>query len=157
MDKPIIFSIDDDPQVLNAIARDLKARYSNDYKVISTTSATEALEMVVELKNESRAIAMFICDQRMPKMTGVEFMVSAIKIYPDTKRILLTAYADTETAIIAINKAQLDYYLTKPWDPAEKELYPVVDDLLSDWECTYTLILKEYVLLDFNILPIPTV
>jgi len=137
MEKPIIFSIDDDQQVLNAIARDLKAKYSREYKIISTTSAKEALELITELKNEARAIAMFICDQRMPEMEGVEFLELAIKIYPEAKRILLTAYSDTEAAISAINKIQLDYYLMKPWDPAEDKLYPLLNDLLIDWQRNY--------------------
>lgn len=137
MEKPIIFSIDDDQQVLNAIARDLKAKYSREYKIISTTSAREALERITELKNEARPIAMFICDQRMPEMEGVEFLELAIKIYPEAKRILLTAYSDTEAAISAINKIQLDYYLMKPWDPAEDKLYPLLNDLLTDWQRNY--------------------
>lgn len=137
MEKPIIFSIDDDQQVLNAIARDLKAKYNSTYKIISTTSAKEALERVTELKNEARPIAMFICDQRMPEMEGVEFLEQAIKIYPEAKRVLLTAYSDTEAAISAINKVQLDYYLMKPWDPADEKLYPVIDDLLTDWQSNY--------------------
>jgi len=137
MEKPIIFSIDDDQQVLNAIARDLKAKYSREYKIISTTSAREALELITELKNEARAIAMFICDQRMPEMEGVEFLELAIKIHPEAKRILLTAYSDTEAAISAINKIQLDYYLMKPWDPAEDKLYPLLNDLLTDWQRNY--------------------
>ncbi|GAA4155104.1 FAD-dependent oxidoreductase [Chryseobacterium ginsenosidimutans] len=137
MEKPIIFSIDDDQQVLNAIARDLKVKYTSQYKIISTTSAKEALERITELKNEARAIAMFICDQRMPEMEGVEFLEEAIKIYPEAKRVLLTAYSDTEAAINAINKIQLDYYLMKPWDPAEEKLYPVIDDLLADWQSNY--------------------
>jgi thioredoxin reductase (NADPH) len=137
MEKPIIFSIDDDQQVLNAIARDLKSRYSNAYKIISTTSAMEALERIRELKNEAKAIAMFVCDQRMPEMEGVEFLEKAIVIYPEAKRILLTAYSDTEAAINAINRVQLDYYLMKPWDPVEERLYPVIDDLLTDWRADY--------------------
>ncbi|KGO86582.1 chemotaxis protein CheY [Flavobacterium rivuli WB 3.3-2 = DSM 21788] len=137
MEKPIIFSIDDDQQVLNAITRDLKAKYSGEYKIISTTSAKEALERVTELKNEARAIAMFVCDQRMPEMEGVEFLEQAIKIFPEAKRILLTAYSDTEAAISAINKIQLDYYLMKPWDPAEDKLYPLLNDLLTDWQRNY--------------------
>ena len=137
MEKPIIFSIDDDQQVLNAIARDLKAKYSRDYKIISTTSAKEALERITELKNEARPIAMFVCDQRMPEMEGVDFLEQAIKIYPEAKRILLTAYSDTEAAISAINKIQLDYYLMKPWDPAEDKLYPLLNDLLTDWQRNY--------------------
>lgn len=137
MEKPIIFSIDDDQQVLNAIARDLKLKYSSQYKVMSTTSAKEALERIAELKNEARPIAMFVCDQRMPEMEGVEFLEEALKIYPEAKRVLLTAYSDTEAAISAINKVQLDYYLMKPWDPAQEKLYPVLDDLLTDWQSNY--------------------
>jgi thioredoxin reductase (NADPH) len=137
MEKPIIFSIDDDQQVLNAIARDLKSRYSNAYKIISTTSAMEALERIRELKNEAKAIAMFVCDQRMPEMEGVEFLEKALVMYPEAKRILLTAYSDTEAAINAINRVQLDYYLMKPWDPVEERLYPVLDDLLTDWRADY--------------------
>jgi len=137
MEKPIIFSIDDDQQVLNAIARDLKVKYSSQYKIISTVSAKEALERITELKNESRPIAMFICDQRMPEMQGIDFFEEALKIYPEAKRVLLTAYSDTEAAINAINKVQLDYYLMKPWDPAEDRLYPVIDDLLTDWQSNY--------------------
>jgi len=137
MEKPIIFSIDDDQQVLNAIGRDLKAKYSRNYKIISTTSAKEALERITELRNESRAVAMFVCDQRMPEMEGVEFLEQAIKIYPSAKRILLTAYSDTEAAIKAINRVQLDYYLMKPWDPPEQNLYPILDDLLTDWQSDY--------------------
>ncbi|WP_256009799.1 FAD-dependent oxidoreductase [Desertivirga xinjiangensis] len=137
MEKPIIFSIDDDQQVSNAIARDLKSRYGRGYKIISTTSAAEALETLTELKNQSRSIAMFICDQRMPEMEGVDFLEQAMKVFPETKRVLLTAYSDTEAAINAINKVQLDYYLMKPWDPAAEKLYPVVDDLLEDWQVGY--------------------
>ncbi len=137
MERPIIFSIDDDPQVLNAISRDLKARYSSNYKIMSTTSAQEALESIKELKTSSRAIAMFVCDQRMPQMEGVAFLESALKIYPDAKRVLLTAYSDTEAAINAINRVQLDYYLMKPWDPPEEKMYPLLDDLLEDWQANY--------------------
>src|SRR6195952_689758 len=137
MERPIIFSIDDDPQVLRAISRDLKVMYNKDYKVISTTSANEALEMLTDLKNSSDVVAMFVCDQRMPEMEGVEFLQKAIKIFPDAKRILLTAYSDTEAAIKAINDVQLDYYLMKPWDPPEEKLYPVINDLLDDWQNDY--------------------
>jgi thioredoxin reductase (NADPH) len=137
MEKPIIFSIDDDQQVLNAITRDLKSKYSTTYKIISTTSAKEALERLTELRNEAKPVAMFVCDQRMPEMEGVEFLEKAIKIFPEAKRILLTAYSDTEAAINAINRVQLDYYLMKPWDPAEEKLYPLLDDLLVDWQSDY--------------------
>jgi len=137
MEKPIIFSIDDDPQVLRAISRDLKSMYGKDYRIINTTSANEALEALVEHKNSSDVVAMFVCDQRMPEMEGVAFLEKAIKIYPKAKRVLLTAYSDTEAAIKAINDVQLDYYLMKPWDPPSEKLYPVIDDLLDDWQNDY--------------------
>ncbi|HEY5325815.1 MAG TPA: FAD-dependent oxidoreductase [Mucilaginibacter sp.] len=137
MERPIIFSIDDDHQVLRAISRDLKTMYGKEYKILSTTSANEALESLADLKNSSAAVAMFVCDQRMPEMEGVEFLEKAIKIFPKAKRILLTAYSDTEAAIKAINDVQLDYYLMKPWDPPEEKLYPVLNDLLDDWQNDY--------------------
>jgi len=137
MERPIIFSIDDDPQVLRAISRDLKTMYGKEYKILSTTSANEALESLTDLKNSSDVVAMFVCDQRMPEMEGVDFLEKAIKIFPNAKRILLTAYSDTEAAIKAINDVQLDYYLMKPWDPPEEKLYPVLDDLLDDWQNDY--------------------
>ncbi|WP_305884786.1 FAD-dependent oxidoreductase [Mucilaginibacter flavidus] len=137
MEKPIIFSIDDDPQVLRTISRDLKSMYGKDYRIINTTSANEALEALVEHKNSSDVVAMFVCDQRMPEMEGVAFLEKAIKIYPKAKRVLLTAYSDTEAAIKAINDVQLDYYLMKPWDPPSEKLYPVIDDLLDDWQNDY--------------------
>ncbi|MGZ3873001.1 MAG: FAD-dependent oxidoreductase [Mucilaginibacter sp.] len=137
MEKPIIFSIDDDPQVLRAITRDLKSMYGREYRIINTTSANEALESLTDLKNSSDVVAMFVCDQRMPEMEGVAFLEKAIKIFPKAKRVLLTAYSDTEAAIKAINDVQLDYYLMKPWDPPAEKLYPVIDDLLDDWQSNY--------------------
>jgi thioredoxin reductase (NADPH) len=137
MSRPIIFSIDDDPQVLRSISRDLRSQYGKEYKILSTTSANEALESLTELKNSSDVIALFLCDQRMPEMEGVKFLEKAKKIYPDAKRVLLTAYSDTEAAIKAINDVQLDYYLMKPWDPPEEKLFPVINDLLEDWQNNY--------------------
>jgi thioredoxin reductase (NADPH) len=137
MERPIIFSIDDDPQVLRAISRDLRTMYGKEYKILSTTSANEALESLTDLKNSSDVVAMFVCDQRMPDMEGVTFLEKAIKIFPDAKRVLLTAYSDTEAAIKAINDVQLDYYLMKPWDPPEEKLYPILNDLLDDWHSDY--------------------
>jgi thioredoxin reductase (NADPH) len=134
MERPIIFTIDDDQQVLRAITRDLKTMYGKEYKIISTTSANEALESLTDMKNASDVVAMFVCDQRMPEMEGTAFLEKAIKIYPKAKRVLLTAYSDTEAAIKAINDVQLDYYLMKPWDPPEEKLYPVLNDLLDDWQ-----------------------
>lgn len=135
--QPIILCIDDDPQVLRAIVRDLKNKYRQHYKIISTADVQEALDSLLELKNKGETIAMFISDQRMPVMDGVTFLEKAIKFYPDAKRVLLTAYSDTDAAIKAINTVQLDYYLVKPWDPPEDKLYPVIDDLLDDWKSDY--------------------
>jgi thioredoxin reductase (NADPH) len=137
MERPIIFSIDDDQQVLRAISRDLRTMYSKEYKIMSTTSAKEALESLTDLKNGSDVVALFVCDQRMPEMDGTDFLAKAIKIFPDAKRVLLTAYSDTEAAIKAINDVRLDYYLMKPWDPPEEKLYPVLNDLLDDWQNDY--------------------
>ena len=137
MSRPIIFSIDDDPQVLRSISRDIRSQYGKEYKILSTTSANEALESLTELKNSSDVVALFLCDQRMPEMEGVKFLEKAKKIFPDAKRVLLTAYSDTEAAIKAINDVQLDYYLMKPWDPPEEKLYPVINDLLDDWQNNY--------------------
>lgn len=153
MSKPIIFSIDDDQQVLRAISRDLKSLYNTDYKIISTTSANEALEALTDLKNSGDTVAMFLVDQRMPEMEGVDFLHKAIKIYPDAKRVLLTAYSDTEAAIKAINDVQLDYYLMKPWNPPEEKLYPVIDDLLDDWQGHYTPDFKGIKLIGYQFSP----
>jgi thioredoxin reductase (NADPH) len=133
MKKPIIFTIDDDPQVLRAIERDLRRSYSKDYRVLSAGSGPEALESVKQLKLRNETVAMFISDQRMPDMEGVVFLAATKEYYPDAKRTLLTAYSDIDAAIKAINDVQLDYYLMKPWDPPEEKLYPVMDDLLGDW------------------------
>lgn len=135
--KPIIFSVDDDPQVLRSIKRDLRSEYKSEYRIISTDSANEALEALVELKKKGEVIALFISDQRMPEMLGVEFLEKAKVVYPIAKRVLLTAYSDTEAAIKAINDVQLDYYLMKPWDPPEEKLYPILNDLLDDWQVDY--------------------
>ena len=137
MNEPIIFCIDDDQQVLRALTRDLKAQYRKEYKILSTSSVKEALDSLLELKNQGDAIALFIADQRMPEMDGVSFLVKALNFYPDAKRVLLTAYSDTDAAIKAINEVKLDYYLMKPWDPPEEKLFPVVDDLLDEWQNSY--------------------
>ena len=137
MERPIIFLIDDDPQVLRAITRDIKTKFGKEYKILSTTSAKEALETCTDLKNSSDVMAMFISDQRMPEMEGVALLEKAIKVFPTAKRVLLTAYSDTDAAIKAINDVQLDYYLMKPWDPPEEKLYPVINDLLEDWQSDY--------------------
>jgi len=136
MAKPIIMTVDDEPHVLNAIARDLQAHYQSDYRIVKANSGNEALEAVQEFKRRNDSIALFLVDQRMPKMSGVKFLEKSLKLYPETKRVLLTAYADTEAAITSINAIDLDYYLMKPWDPPEELLYPVLDDLLSDWQAS---------------------
>ncbi|MFK7932419.1 MAG: FAD-dependent oxidoreductase [Saprospiraceae bacterium] len=135
--KPIIFSIDDDAQVLRSIKRDLRSKYKSDYRIISTISANEALDSLAELKKKGDTVALFLSDQRMPEMLGVEFLEKAKTYFPIAKRVLLTAYSDTNAAIKAINDVQLDYYLMKPWDPPTEKLYPVLDDLLDDWQAEY--------------------
>jgi len=133
MAKPIILTVDDEIQVSNAIERDLRSQFGKEYKIIKTNSGNEALDTVNKLKQRNDQIALFLTDQRMPEMEGTEFLQQAKEIYPDARRVLLTAYADTDTAIGSINKLGLDYYLLKPWDPPEEKLYPVLTDLLSDW------------------------
>lgn len=135
--KPIIFSVDDDPQVMRSIKRDLRNAYRKEYRIISTTSANEALEALAELKKKGETVALFLSDQRMPEMLGVEFLEKGKAFFPNAKRVLLTAYSDTDAAIKAINDVQLDYYLVKPWDPPQERLYPVLNDLLEDWQSHY--------------------
>ena len=137
MKKPIIFAIDDDPQVIRAIARDLRQRYRKDYRILSTESPQEALDSLPDLKKKNEEIAIFLTDQRMPQMLGVEFLEKARTYYPSAKKALLTAYSDIDAAIKAINDVQLDYYLSKPWDPPEEKLYPILDDLLDDWQSRF--------------------
>jgi thioredoxin reductase (NADPH) len=134
---PIIFSIDDDPQVLRAITRDLRSHFRQSYRVLSTTSVKEALESLLDLKNKGESVAIFVSDQRMPEMEGVDFLQKAREFFPEARRVLLTAYSDTDAAIKAINSVQLDYYLMKPWDPPEEKLYPVISELLDDWQDSY--------------------
>ena len=137
MTKPVIFSIDDDPSVLQAIARDLREQYGSDYRIIRAGSGEEALDALRRLQQRNEPVALLLVDQRMPGMSGVEFIHQAREFYPAAKRALLTAYADTDAAIHAINEAAVDYYLLKPWDPPEEKLYPVLDDLLEDWRAGY--------------------
>ncbi|MEO1654164.1 MAG: response regulator, partial [Bacteroidota bacterium] len=137
MKKPILFVLDDDPQVLKAVQRDLRSRYKKEYRVIATESAQEALHSLESLKLKGEVVALFLSDQRMPEMLGVAFLEKAKPLFPKAKRVLLTAYSDTDAAIKAINDVQLDYYLMKPWDPPEEKLYPVLDDLLEDWLTAY--------------------
>jgi thioredoxin reductase (NADPH) len=139
MAKPIILTIDDDEQVLNAVERDLKRHYRKEFRIIKASSGAEGLESLHQLRQRNDAIALFLVDQRMPEMSGTEFLAAARRVYPEARKVLLTAYADTEAAISAINKVGLDHYLMKPWTPAEENLYPILDDLISDWEATATL------------------
>ncbi|MCU0419039.1 MAG: FAD-dependent oxidoreductase [Cyclobacteriaceae bacterium] len=137
MSKPILLALDDDPQVLRAVVRDLRNAYGKDYRILSTVSAHEALESLKELKNKNETVALFLSDQRMPEMLGVDFLKQARVLFPDAKRILLTAYSDTEAAIRAINDVQLDYYLMKPWDPPEEKLFPVLHEHLDEWHSNF--------------------
>jgi thioredoxin reductase (NADPH) len=134
MTKPVLLVVDDDPQVLGAVRRDLRAKYRDAYSVLSANSGAEALDAIKELKARGSALAMVISDQRMPGMLGVELLAQTREIYPVAKRVLLTAYSEIDAAVRAINEAHLDYYLSKPWDPPEDRLYPVVDDLLDAWQ-----------------------
>src|SRR5260221_7530722 len=137
MAKPVIWTVDDDPDVLRAVERDLRREYGNRYRVLAADSGAGGLESVKQLKLRNDPVALFLVDQRMPRMSGVEFLEAALEFYPDAKRALLTAYADTDAAIRAINSVQIDYYLMKPWDPPEERLYGVIDDLLDDWQASY--------------------
>jgi len=133
MAQPTILAVDDETEVLNAIGRDLRQHYREHYRVMKASSGAEALETVQELKRRGDALALLVVDERMPGMTGTQFLVEALKLYPDVRRVLLTAYADTDTAITAINRIGIDHYLLKPWEPPGERLYPVLDDLLSEW------------------------
>src|SRR5919107_2507937 len=137
MTKPTILAVDDDPAVSQAIMRDLRARYAADYRVIAARSGAEALRMLEELTLRDRSVALVVSDQRMPEMTGIEMLSEVRRLSPETKLLLLTAYADTDVAIRAINDIALDYYMFKPWDPPSERLYPVVDGLLDDWRSTH--------------------
>jgi thioredoxin reductase (NADPH) len=134
MKLPFIIIIDDDNQVLRAIQRDVRNKFRTDYKVLAAESASEVLEAVKELKLKNEDVALFISDQRMPEMDGLTFLGKVMEIFPEAKKVLLTAYSDIETAIKAINNLKLDYYLLKPWNPPEEKLYPVITDLLDDWQ-----------------------
>jgi thioredoxin reductase (NADPH) len=136
MANPIILTVDDDIQVSNAIERDLRQHFRQDYRIMKATSGAVALETVQRLKQRNDQMALFLVDQRMPGMEGVAFLAEAMKFYPNARKVLLTAYADTQAAIAAINLIGLDHYLMKPWSPPEQNLYPVLDDLLSDWLTT---------------------
>lgn len=137
MKQPIILTVDDDAEVLRAISQDIRQKFGADFRIVRVDSGREALSVTKEARLGNEEIALFLADQRMPGMTGVEFLEEAREYYPAAKRALLTAYADTDAAIKAINDVHLDYYLMKPWDPPEERLYPVVGDLLDDWSAGY--------------------
>lgn len=134
MPKPVILTLDDDPSVLRSIERDLRARYGQEYRILPIDSGKTALDYLRRCQQRNEPVALFVVDQRMPEMSGVEFLEQAVTAYPQAKRVLLTAYADTQAAIASINKVGLDYYLMKPWHPPEERLYPVLDELLEDWK-----------------------
>jgi thioredoxin reductase (NADPH) len=137
MAKPILLSVDDDSDVLRAIERDLRSKYGAEYRVIGSDSPDGALDLLKQLKVRNDSVALLLADQRMPHMDGVEFLKEATRLFPDAKRALLTAYADTTAAISAINQANINYFFMKPWDPPVENLYPQLDDLLDDWQASY--------------------
>ena len=139
MARPVILTIDDDPEVLRGVERDLRRNtyYSEHFRIMRASSGQAALDVLPKLIGRSESVALFLVDYRMPQMNGIEFLEQAIKLFPDARRVLLTAYADTNAAIQAINEVRLDYYLIKPWDPPEEKLYPVLDDLLKSWLACY--------------------
>jgi thioredoxin reductase (NADPH) len=137
MAKPALLTVDDDPNVLKAIERDLRTRYGEKYRVLRASSGDAGLQLLRELRVRNDAVALLLADQRMPQMDGVGFLNEARKVYPDAKRALLTAYADTSAAINAINEVNVHYFFLKPWDPPAQHLYPVLDDLLEDWTASY--------------------
>jgi thioredoxin reductase (NADPH) len=139
MTAPVIMVIDDDQAVLNAVERDIRARFGREYRVVKANSGESALNVARQLLQRNEIVALFLSDQRMPKMTGIQFLEQARAIFPEARKVLLTAYADTEVAISSINSLQLDYYLMKPWDPPEENLYPVLNELLEDWRASVRL------------------
>src|ERR1035441_2069853 len=137
MARPILLAVDDDVSVLEAVVQDLRRQYGAVYRVMRAASGQAALDTLAQLKARQEPVALLLSDQRMPGMTGVDFLERSRELYPDARRVLLTAYADTEAAIRAINAARIHYYLNKPWDPPEEKLYPVLTDLLEDWKAGY--------------------
>jgi thioredoxin reductase (NADPH) len=137
MARPILLAVDDDVNVLEAVVQDLRRQYGANYRVVRAAGGQTALDTLAQVKAREEPVALLISDQRMPGMTGVQFLEHSRELYPDARRVLLTAYADTEAAIEAINAARIHYYLNKPWDPPEEKLYPVLDDLLEDWKSGY--------------------
>ena len=137
MVKPVIMTVDDEPEVVNAIERDLRRHYAAEYRIVKAGSGAQALDAVRQLRQRNAPVALFLVDARMPQMSGTEFLLQARQMYPDARKVLLTAYADTDVAIAGINQVQLDHYLMKPWDPPDERLYPVLDDLLADWSASF--------------------
>ena len=137
MARPVILTVDDDPEVLRAIERDLRSKYASRYRIVRAESGHTALDALRRLSKNNDPVALLLVDHRMPQMNGIETLSEAMKLFPEAKRVLLTAYADTEAAIRAINEVQLHHYLLKPWDPPDQHLYPVLDDLLEDWVAHY--------------------
>jgi len=137
MAPPAIVTVDDEPEVLRAVERDLRRKYGKEYRVLGTDTGSGAVDLLKQLKTRGDSVALMLCDQRMPQMSGLEVLGLSMEIFPQAKRALLTAYADTNAAIAAINTAKVHYYLLKPWDPPEEKLYPVLDDLLEDWQAEY--------------------
>ena len=135
--RPVLLTVDDDSQVVRAIERDLRQQYGKRFRILKAESGQKALELVKQLRIRNEIVALLLVDQRMPQMSGVELLEQSIDVFPEAKRVLLTAYADTEAAIRSINKAKIDYYLMKPWDPPEEHLYPILDDLLDDWWASF--------------------
>jgi thioredoxin reductase (NADPH) len=136
MGKPVLLTVDDDPGVSRAVARDLRRRYGEDYRIVRADSARDALEALREIKLRGQPVAAMLADYRMPEVNGIEFLEQAMDLFPRARRALLTAYADTDAAIQAINVVDVDHYLLKPWDPPEEKLYPVVDELLEAWQAS---------------------
>src|SRR5580700_4742189 len=137
MARPILLAVDDDVSVLEAVVQDLRRQYGDTYRVMRAASGQAALDTLSQVKARGEPVALLLSDQRMPGITGVEFLERSREVYPNSRRVLLTAYADTEAAIQAINSARIHYYLNKPWDPPEEKLYPVLSDLLEDWKAGY--------------------
>jgi thioredoxin reductase (NADPH) len=137
MAKPVLMAVDDDGEVLRAVERDLRKHYAEHYRIMRAGSGASALQALAALKRRGEPVALLLVDQRMPEMSGVEFIAKAMEVFPAARRVLLTAYADTDAAIQAINQAKIQHYLLKPWDPPEQQLYPVLDDLLGDWQASY--------------------
>ena len=137
MSKAVIMTVDDEPEVLGAIERDLRDRFRADYRIMKARSGDQALDVARALKDRESPVALFLADERMPRMSGTEFLREVKALYPDARKVLLTAYADTRAAIAGINEVGLDYYLMKPWDPPEEHLYPVLEELLGDWAASY--------------------